>query len=162
MELARATSPVEKSNLNMYKARNYAKLGEYEKALECYDKALKLNHKGWIHLERARFFFTHKEYDLAESEALTAQEETPTLKYQAAPIIKKARKKLESIYLAENPPTIIFDTKADATRKSRFDYIKPDNTNVAVSEYSKQLSKSRAEARKASSKASVKRRVRRT
>jgi tetratricopeptide (TPR) repeat protein len=163
LQLAQATSPVEKSNLNMYKARNHANMGEYDKALACYDKALKLNHKGWIHLERAKFFLAHKKYDLAESEAQTAKEETSTLESQADPIIMKAKKELEKIYLAEHPPEIIFDQRADVNRKSRFDYIKENHsTALAVSEYSKQLSSSREKAKVAARKASARKPVRRT
>ncbi len=161
VQLKEATTDEEKSRLHMFKARNYIRGGDYERALTNYDQALRLNHKGWIHLERANFFLVNKKYSLAESEAIAAKEETKTLASQADPIIRKAQKELERIYQAEHPPVIIFDTQANAARKSRFDYMRQKDFSKAMKNYSRKLDKERATAEKRSS-ASPKRRARRT
>ncbi len=160
-QLENTTSPVERGNLFMYKARNYANAGEYNKAHENYNNAIRLNHKGWIHLERARFFLLNKKFSLAEQEATAAKDETSTLSNQADPIIRRAQQELEKIYLAEHPPEIILDTKADPTRKSRFDYMRKRDLNQSVYEYSKQLDKERTAAAK-TSQATGRKRVRRS
>ncbi len=160
-QLEKASSPEERSRLYMFRARNYAKGGNYDKILESYDHAIRLNHRGWIHLERARFFLANKKYALAEEEATAAKEETSTLQSQADSIIRKTQRELEKIYLAEHPPEIIFDTRADTTRKSRFDYMRKRDFSQAVQKYSKKLDKERTAASK-SSKSSSRKRVRRS
>ncbi len=150
----------ERGRLYMFKARNYARGGDYEKALESYDRAIRLNHRGWVHLERANFFLLHKKYALAETEAFAAKEETSTLASQADPIIHKAEKELEKIYLTENPPVIIFDTEANSSRKSRFDYMRQIDVSAAMKKYSKKLDKQRTVAAKKSSSSSKSRKRR--
>lgn len=114
----------EKSTLHIYRARQYAKLKRYEEALDDYSTALELNHKGWIHLERSQFLLRMEKYDLAYEDARAAKKEVPTLALEADKVIDEAVAVIRKQYEAENPETIILDTKVDRYRKTRFDVMR--------------------------------------
>jgi len=113
-----------KSALHIYRARQYAKIKEWEKALDDYSTALELDHKGWIHLERSQFLLGMKEYELAYEDANAAKDEVPTLAADADIVIDKAVAIIRKQYEAENPETIIMNTRVDRYRKTRFDVMR--------------------------------------
>lgn len=124
LEIKQAENSVTKSTFHMYRARQYTQIQEWEKALEDYNQALELNHKGWIHLERSHFLMAMGKYDLAYEDAKAAKKEVPTLTYEADKLIKKSMAEIQKKYEAENPPTIIMDRVVDHNRKSRFDVMR--------------------------------------
>ena len=102
-----------KSTLHIYRARQYTKIMKWEMALEDYNDAMKLDHKGWIHLERSHLLMLMGEYELAYEDANAAKEEVPTLSSEADKVIEKAVVEIRKKDEAENPVTIIMDNKAD-------------------------------------------------
>lgn len=113
-----------KSTLHIYRARQYAKLKKWDKALDDYSTALELDHKGWIHLERSQFLLGIKEYELAYEDANAAKDEVPTLAAEADKVINKAVAVIRRQYEADNPETIIMNTRVDRYRKTRFDIMR--------------------------------------
>lgn len=120
-DIKHAEDSLTKSRLHMYRARQYTRAREWEKALEDYNQALELNHQGWIHLERSHFLMAAGKYKLAYNDAMATKREMPTLAYEADKIIELAVAKLRKQYEIDNPPTIILDTVVDPNRKTRFD-----------------------------------------
>jgi len=114
----------EKSSLHICRARQYYKIKEWNKALKDYNDALELNHKAWIHLERSHFLISMGKYESAYEDATAAKEEVPTLASEADKVIEVAVAEIRKKYEAENPVTIIMDTKVDPYRKTRFDIMK--------------------------------------
>ncbi len=108
--LQQAKTDEEKGRLHMFRARNYDNLGNIEKAAEDYDAALQYDHKGWIHLERARFQLKCGNHEQARREAIAAEKETPTLKYQTQQILAHA-KKMHKEEKIETDPEVILLTK---------------------------------------------------
>lgn len=123
-EITQSENGEEKSMLHIYRARQYFRLNDWEKAEEDYNRALELNHKGWIHLERGHFFMARKKYSLAYEEARAAKEEVPTLSLEADQILEKAGLEIQKKYEAANPITIVMDNKVDPNRKTRFDVLR--------------------------------------
>lgn len=120
-DIKQTKDPKEKSTLHIYRGRQYAKIKKYDEALDDYSTALELNHKGWIHLERSQFLLGMGKYELAYEDAKAAKEEVPTLTVEADKVIDEAVAKIRKQYEAENPDTIVMNTKVDHTRKTRFD-----------------------------------------
>ncbi|MEN8200627.1 MAG: hypothetical protein ABFR63_11210, partial [Thermodesulfobacteriota bacterium] len=114
----------EKGTLHVYRARQYMKIKAWDRAEQDYGKALELNHKGWIHLERGHFFMARENYEQAYEEARAAKAEVPTLAPEADEIMETAGREIEKKYVAENPPTIIMDRRVDPKRKTRFDVMR--------------------------------------
>lgn len=112
---------LQRSKQHIYRARHYSRLGESEKALEDYTRALELNHQAWIHLERSRFLMAAGKYRLAYEDAVAAKNELKTLTPEANEIIRQAVEKIDDQNTLDNPPTIIMDSRANPNRKSRFD-----------------------------------------
>lgn len=123
-DIKQSQSPQAKSQLHIYRARQYSKIKEFEKALEDYNDALELNHQGWIHLERSKFLLAIGKYELAYEDAEAAKDEVPTLGREADKIMNAAAEEVRKIYEAENPITIVMDTKVDPYRKTRFDLMR--------------------------------------
>lgn len=123
-QISQTDSPLAKSRLYTYRARQSAQAGEWEKAVEDYNQALAFNHQGWIHLERSRFLMKLQKYEMALEDAKAAAEETPTLSYEADKIIQLAQKKIKKQHELDNPPTIILDEIVDPYRKTRFDVMR--------------------------------------
>lgn len=123
-EIEQAQDAVTKSTLHMYRARQYTRIQEWERALEDYNQALELNHQGWIHLERSSFLMTVGNYDQANEDAQAAKKEVPTLSPEADRLIEAAEAEIQKKYEAENPPTIIMDAVVNRSRKSRFDVMR--------------------------------------
>ncbi len=119
-----------KSTLHIYRARQYAKIKEWDQALADYNDALELNHKGWIHLERSHFLMAMGKYDLAYKDATAAKKEVPTLAPEADKVIEAAVAEIRKKYEAENPITIIMDSKIDPNRKSRFDLMREQGVGM--------------------------------
>jgi len=130
-DIKRTKTPQEKSDLLIYRARQYSKIKEWEKALEDYNDALELNHKGWIHLERSHFLMKVGKYELAYEDAEAAKEEVPTLTLEADKIMDAAVAEVRKIYEAENPTTIVMDTRTDPYRKTRFDLMREQGVFLA-------------------------------
>ncbi len=121
--ISKEKDPLQKSKLHMYRARHYARQGEWDKGLEDYNLALELNHQGWVHLERSRFLMLAGKYKLAYEDAVAAKNETITLTSEANAIIQQAITKIDAQNVMDNPPTIIMDSRTNPNRMSRFDYM---------------------------------------
>lgn len=130
-DIRNASDPLEKSRLHIFRARHYSRINEYSQALEDYNKALELNHQGWIHLERCGLLMAMEEYDLAIEDAEAVKQELPTLAGQARKYIKQAETELQKQHRAENPVTIVLDTRVDPFRKSRFDVMEEQGVFAA-------------------------------
>ncbi len=133
-DLAITSGDREKSTLHIYRARQYAKLKEFDRALDDYSSALELNHKGWIHLERSQFLLKMKKYELAYEDANAAKDEVPTLAAEADVVIEKSVAAIRKKYEAENPDTIIMNTKVNPYRKTRFDVMREQGVFIAKNE----------------------------
>lgn len=94
-ELEQTGSSQTKSTLHIYRARQYTKMMQWEMALEDYNNAIKLDHKGWIHLERSHLLMRMGDYDFAYEDATAAKEEIPTLSNEADKVIEKAAAEIE-------------------------------------------------------------------
>ncbi len=129
----------EKSTLLIYRARQYSKIKAWEKALEDYNDALELNHKGWIHLERSHFLMNVGRFDLAYKDAEAAKEEVPTLTGEADKIMEAAVAEIRKKYEAENPITIVMDNKVNPYRKTRFDLMMEQGVFIAKARRSEGL-----------------------
>ena len=145
----------EKSVLLIYRARQYSKIKELDKALEDYNNALELDHKGWIHLERSHFLMNIGKYELAYKDAEAAKDEVPTLASEADTIMATALVKIRKEYEAENPITIFMDTKVDPSRKTRFDLMHEQGVFVAKANKSRKSTRKKS-ARKKQTAASCK------
>jgi len=130
-DLKQCKSPKEKSTLLIYRARQYSKIKEWDKSLEDYNDALNFNHKGWIHLERGHFLIRVGRYDLAYEDAEAAKEEVPTLGEEADKIMAAAVAEIRKKYEADNPLTIVMNTKVDPYRKTRFDIMREQGAFLA-------------------------------
>jgi len=106
-EIAVTQNPAEKSRLHMFRARNYHNTGSLERAENDYDAALEYDHKGWIHLERSRFYLARNEFKQVVREATAAWKETPTLKSSAEKLIARAHKELKKKRRERNPREIL-------------------------------------------------------
>ncbi len=129
-DISQTQDPKKESTLHIYRARQYTKIKEWDKALADYNDALELNHKGWIHLERSHFLMAMGKYELAYKDATAAKEEVPTLAPEADKVIKAAVAKIRKKYEAENPLTIIMDNKVDPYRKTRFDVMREQGVGM--------------------------------
>ncbi len=120
-KIAKTQSEKEKSKLYMYRARNYNNIGEYEKARDDYDDALAYDHKGWIHLERGRFFLAQKNYEQTIKEAVAAEKETATLKKESQILITRAKKSIKKKQQITHAPQIFLTTTWDTkpTRRTQ-------------------------------------------
>jgi tetratricopeptide (TPR) repeat protein len=147
-DIGLSKTDAEKSILHIYRARQYFKLKEWNKVEEDYNKALELDHKGWIHLERSHFLMTRKKYDLAYEDARAAKKEVPTLSHEADKIIEVAGAEILKKYEAENPITIVMDNKVDPNRKTRFDVKREKSVSAAKTRKSDNAKKQRAVSQK--------------
>lgn len=123
-DIKQTKDPQGKSTLHIYRGRQYAKIKKYDEALDDYSTALELDHKGWIHLERSQFLLGMEKYELAYEDAKAAKREVPTLTAEADKVIDEAVAEIRKQYEAENPDTIIMNTQADRSRKTRFDMMR--------------------------------------
>lgn len=114
-DILQADSDADKSRLHMYRARNYKNMGSMDMAEEDYDAALAYDHKGWIHLERGKFYIGLGAYKQAKREAKAALKETPTLKGRARKIIAHAESKLKKAGRIDNPKEILLTKRWEAT-----------------------------------------------
>jgi tetratricopeptide (TPR) repeat protein len=117
--IAKAKTEDEKSRLYMFRARNYRNIGNMDMAEKDYDAALHYDHKGWIHLERGRFYMEMGDYLQAGKEAIAAQEETPTLQAESEKLMVIAVKKLEKEKQENTPPKEILLTQRWESRSGR-------------------------------------------
>lgn len=152
-DIEQTKDPKLKSKLLVYRARQYSKANQLDMAREDYNDALELNHKGWIHLERSQFFLAIGKYEIAYEDANAAKEEVPTLTREADKVIDKAVAEVRKQYEAENPTTIIMDTKVDPYRKTRFDIMREQGVFVAKAERMRNSNMQRAASRKQTSAA---------
>ena len=130
-DLKQTSNSQTKSTLHIYRARQYTKMMKWEMALEDYNDAMELNHKGWIHLERSHLLMLMGEHELAYEDANAAKEEAPTLSSEADKVIEKSAAEVRKKYEAENPITIIMDTEVDPYRKTRFDVMREQGVFAA-------------------------------
>ncbi len=130
-DIKRTENKQKKSTLHIYRARQYSKIKKYDEALDDYSTALELDHKGWIHLERSQFLLGMKKYELAYEDANAAKDEVPTLATEADKVIDKAVAVIRKQYEAENPETIIMNTRVDRYRKTRFDAMREQGVFTA-------------------------------
>ena len=146
-DIAVAQGDNEKSKLHIYRARNYKNMGEIALAEKDYDAALIYDHKGWIHLERGRFYLTIGDNEQARKEAIAAQKETPTLKSQAQVIIKHAKKKIKKQEEADNPKEIYLTKRWEVTNQRRVTSSSPKSTSVRKAYYAKNKQRAKSTAR---------------
>jgi tetratricopeptide (TPR) repeat protein len=130
-DIQKTDSKQKKSTLHIYRARQFAKMKKWDEALDDYSTALELDHKGWIHLERSQFLLGMKKYELAYEDANAAKDEVPTLAADADKVIDKAVVVIRKQYEAENPETIIMNTRVDRYRKTRFDVMREQGVFAA-------------------------------
>lgn len=147
-DIKQSQSSQHKSQLHIYRARQYSKIKELDKALEDYNDALELDHKGWIHLERSKFLLAIGKYELAYEDAEAAKEEVPTLGHEADKIMDAAVAVIREKYEAENPITIIMDDKVNPYRKTRFDLMREQGVFTAKAARSNTSSRRKKAARK--------------
>lgn len=130
-DIERCNDNQKKSSFHIYRARQYVKIKQWDKALEDYTVALELDHKGWIHLERSKFLLARGKYELAYEDANAAKEEVPTLAAEADEVIEKAVAVVRQRYEEANPLTIIMDSRVDRSRKTRFDVMREQGVFTA-------------------------------
>ncbi len=130
-DIKNTSDSVEKSQLHIFRARQYTRIKKLDNALEDYNLALEMNHKGWIHLERSQFLMLAGQYELAYEDAKAARKETPTLALEADIIIDKSVAEIRKQYEADNPPTIIMSTVVNPYRKTRFDIMREQGVFAA-------------------------------
>ncbi len=147
-DIKQSQSSQQKSQLHIYRARQYSKMKEWDKALEDYNAALELDHKGWIHLERSKFLLAIGKYELAYEDAEAAKEEVPTLGREADRIMDAAVAVIREKYEADNPITIVMDGKVDPYRKSRFDLMRERGVFTAKAARSSTSSRQKKTAKK--------------
>lgn len=152
-DLAQIKDPKMKSSLFIYRARQYAKIKQWDMALEDYNDALELNHKGWIHLERSQFLLQMGKYELAYEDANAAKDEVPTLAKEADVVIEAAVAEVRRQFETDHPPTIIMNTRVDPYRKTRFDVMREQGAFTKKS-YQSSIPKSRRTASITKSKSS--------
>ena len=136
-DIKQAESNKEKCCLLIYRARHYEKIKQPDKALKDYNEALRLDHKGWIHLERSHLLMKIGKYELAYKDADAAKDEVPTLADEADAIMATAIAKIRKEYEAENPITILMDDQVDPHRKTRFDLMSEQRVFMAKTRTSK-------------------------
>ncbi len=88
-------------------------MGNLANAERDYDTALTYDHKGWIHLERARFFLQCGNNKQARKEAIAAAKETPTLKVESQKILNIAKVKVIEEKEKQHPKEILLTKKWD-------------------------------------------------
>lgn len=121
-QLETAGSDIDKAKLYCFRARNYHKLGEKDKAENDYLAALSNNYAGWLLVEYGFFLYHNEEYEKSYAVALKVLEDFPYLKADAKKLGSQSRDKYEEKYYEENPPTIVMNTVVDPNRKTRHDY----------------------------------------
>ncbi len=131
LKISQANDSLTKSNLHIFRARNFNRMNKQNAALEDYNLALELNHQGWIHLERCSLLMGMGEYELALEDAKAAKQEVPTLAREADRYIARAETELQKRYEKKNPLTIVMDTEVDPYRKSRFDVMEEQGVFAA-------------------------------
>ena len=124
IQLDATDDPKAKAKLYCYRARNYTKLGEHEKAKDDYLKALNTSYEGWILKELGYFMYERGQYEKAYNVSFKLLNDFPYLEKEGNQLQTKSRKKWEEEYLKNNPPTITIDTAPDTNRVSRHDLIK--------------------------------------
>lgn len=123
-QLTTVDNPREKAKLHCYRARNYAKAGDQEKAKDDYLRAINTSYEGWILNELGYFMYKGGEYEKAYNVANKVLADFPQFKKDAAKLKKQAKAKWEEEYLKANPPTITIDTAPDPNRVTRHDLVR--------------------------------------
>ncbi|WP_419174309.1 hypothetical protein [Desulfosediminicola sp.] len=114
-----ATSPTEKSTYLVYRGRHYTKLSQHTLAERDYLAALKAKEQGWVWAELAALYTGQKQYVKAAKVIGHIQKNFPQFHDDIANIAATVTAEQEKQYLAENPPEIVFDTKANRKYVSR-------------------------------------------
>ena len=117
--LRHAKTDKERCKLHMFRARNHNNLGNFELAEDDFDAALQYDHKGWIHLERARFYLKYGDHKQAKKEAVAAQKETPTLEYQTQAILAQVTAIEKKEKIENNPDEILLTRRWNVSYKTR-------------------------------------------
>jgi tetratricopeptide (TPR) repeat protein len=123
IQLDATDDPKAKAKLYCYRARNYTKSGEHEKAKDDYLRALNASYEGWILKELGHFMYKRGEYEKAYNVSVKLLNDFPYLEKEANHLKTQSKKKWEEEYLRNNPPTITIDTAPNANRVSRHDLI---------------------------------------
>ncbi len=144
-DIAQSTSETEKSKLLMYRARNHKKMGNLIQAELDYDAALAYDHKGWIHLERGRFFLANGNHVQARKEALAAKKETPTLAAEAEKILKITKIKEKKEREEQQPKEILLTKRWDVnySKSPSSGSARKSNVRFTYAQRNKQRAKSR-------------------
>lgn len=129
IQLDSVDDPKAKARLFCYRARNYTKSGEYEKAKDDYLKALNTSYEGWILKELGYFMYKREEYEKAYNVSVQLLNDFPYLEKEANQLKTQSKKKWEEEYLKNNPPTITIHTTPGSNRVSRHDLIKQSESS---------------------------------
>ena len=141
-QIASSSDGEEKAKLCCYRARNFLKLKERDKAEQDYLEALDYAYSGWILHEYSYFLYHSREYKRAYRAAQKVLEDFPQFKKSATKLKKMARAKYQEEYNVANPPTIIMDTEVDPNRVTRHDLIRKLGTRKEARIFSTDLKKS--------------------
>lgn len=123
-QIENAPNDTERSKYYCFRARNYTKIRDLDKAEQDYLAALDYAYSGWILNEYSYFLYRVGEYERAYRAAARVEQDFPHLKSEAGKIKKKAKSKYQEEYNAAHPPTILLDSKVDPNRVTRHDLIK--------------------------------------
>ena len=121
--IAVTTDSVKLSELHMFKARNYQNAGKNDLSIKSYLQALKQNQKGAVWAELGSMYFKTGDYNNSAKVASKIVNSFPGQKKEGLALLEKSNKKLEEIYLKENPPTIIVNSQFKG-KLSRMDVLK--------------------------------------
>lgn len=131
-QLESAKDPKIKAKLYCYRARNYTKSGEMEKAEDDYLAALNSSYEGWILSEFGYFMYKSGQYEKAYNISLRLLEDFTYLKDKASKLKKESKKRWEEEYLKNNPPNITIVTEPDPNRVTRHNLIKQQQAGKGV------------------------------
>jgi tetratricopeptide (TPR) repeat protein len=136
-QLESTHDPKGKAKLYCYRARNYAKSGDLDKAKDDYLTALNSSYEGWILQELGLFMYTTGQYEKAYNVSVKVLKDFPYLKNEASKLKMQSKNKWDEEYLENNPPTITLDTVPDPNRLTRHGLIKQAETRQGAQNSSK-------------------------
>lgn len=131
-QIEEAVNNKEKAKFCCFRARNYHKLKQEEDAEQSYLEALEYDFSGWILLEYSTYLYKMEEYERAYRAAHTVLKEFPQFSNRADKLKKQSAERYREEYYAENPPTIIMDSKIDPYRVNRHDLMRKQGNRNQV------------------------------
>lgn len=132
-QLTTVDNPKEKAKLYCYRARNKAKAGDQEEAIDDYLKAINTSYEGWILNELGHFMYKNGEFEKAYNVAEKVLVDFPQFKKEATKLKKQAKVQWYEEYLKANPPTITIDNDPDPNRVTRHDLVRQSAAGQSTS-----------------------------